>query len=153
MNTKTRIRSTARVLRFLAVCEMLIFSITFLPDSFIASFHVWLGLGHMPDSVFLHYIIRGATLCQGAVGVALWIVASDVVRYRPLVVATAVTLLVAAPSFYFIDTNSGMPFAARAWDCTACFVAGAVLIALCVWPTRTSTQPSAPGDAGVSSAC
>src|SRR5688572_8261448 len=140
MNTTTRVRSTANFLRFLAICEMLIFSITFMPESWVASFHAWLGLGHMPDSVFLRYIIRGATLCQGAVGVALWIMASDVVRYRPLVIATAVTLVVASPGFYLIDAISGMPLAARIWDCTACFLAGAVLLALCLGPSSNVSE-------------
>jgi hypothetical protein len=135
MNTTTRARSTSSVLRFLAICELLIFSITFMPESWLAAFHAWLGLGHLPDSVFLRYITRGATLCQGAIGAALWTIASDVTRYRPLVIVTAIALIVASPSFYVIDAESGMPLAARVWDCTACFLAGAVLLALCLWPS------------------
>jgi hypothetical protein len=141
MNTASRVRSTANCLRFLAICELLIFSITFMPESWLASFHAWLGLGHLPDSVFLRYIIRGATLCQGAIGAALWIMASDVTRYRPLVIATAIALVAASPCFLIIDTVSGMPLAARIWDCTACFLAGTTLLALCLWPSRqTSPQ-------------
>jgi hypothetical protein len=132
MKSMTPIRSTANFIRFLAICEMLIFSITFMPESWIASFHSWIGLGDLPDSIFLRYITRGATLCQGAVGVALWIMASDVARYRPLIITTAAALLVASPGFYFIDTISGMPVTARIWDCTACFLAGAVLLSLCL---------------------
>jgi hypothetical protein len=140
MNTAPRTRSTAKVLRFLAICELLIFSITFMPESWVAAFHAWLGLGHLPDSVFLRYIARGAILCQGAIGAALWIMASDVTRYRPLVIVTAVALIVASPSFYVIDTVSGMPLFARIWDCTACFLAGTILLALCLWPIP-STSP------------
>jgi len=137
MNTASRTRSTANFLRFLAICELLIFSITFMPESWLAAFHAWLGLGHLPDSVFLRYITRGATLCQGAIGAGLWVMASDVTRYRPLVIVTAVALIVASPSFYIIDTASGMPLAARIWDCTACFLAGVTLLGLSFWPTSS----------------
>ena len=143
MNTTRRARSTSKVLRFLAICELLIFSITFMPESWIAAFHASLGLGHLPDSVFLRYITRGATLCQGVIGAALWIIASDVVRYRPLVIVTAIALIIAAPSFYVIDTASGMPLAARIWDCAACFLAGATLLGLCFWQSPSiSAQPT-----------
>jgi len=140
MNTPPHVRSTANFLRFLAICELLIFSITFMPESWLGAFHTWLGLGHLPDSVFLRYITRGATLCQGAIGAALWTMASDVTRYRPLVIVTAIALVSASPSFFVIDTISGMPLAARTWDCTACFLAGATLLALCFWQSP-STSP------------
>ena len=139
MNTTLRIRSIANFLRFLAICELLIFSITFMPESWLASFHAWLGLGHVPSSVFLRYILRGATLCQGAIAATLWIMAPDVARYRPLVIATAVAPIAASPSFYVIDTLSGMPLAARIWDCTACFLAGVTLLMLCLWPSPSTT--------------
>jgi hypothetical protein len=140
MNTTARERSIANFLRFLAICELLLFSITFMPESWLAAFHAWLGLGHLPDSVFLQYITRGATLCQGAIGAALWIMSTDVIRYRPLVIVTAVALLIASPGFYIIDTVSGMPLAAKIWDCTACFLAGATLLALC-FSQSSSTSP------------
>jgi hypothetical protein len=135
MNPAPRIRSTANFLRFLAICELLIFSITFMPESWLAWFHARLGLGHLPDSVFLRYLIHGATLCQGAIGASLWIMASDVTRYRPLVIATAVALIAASPSFFVIDSISGMPCVAKIWDTTACFLAGTTLLALCLWPS------------------
>jgi hypothetical protein len=134
-------RSTANFMRFVAVSQMVAFVVVFVPESWIASAHSWLGLGQMPDAVILRYIIRGAAFSQGAFGVLIWVIASDVVRFRPLVITTAALYLVAASLFYFIDAIAGLPRWWCIWDCACCLVVGAVLLALCCRPS--SNEPVA----------
>lgn len=140
----TLVRSTAYFLRFIAIVQMLTFGIVFVPEAWIASWHAWLGLGQMPDAPFLRYVIRGASYCQGAIGVLLWVIATDVVRYRPFVITTAAIYLVGAPTFYFIDAIAGLP---RWWcimDSASCFLAGGVLFTLCLWSSSNASQTSQP---------
>jgi len=61
------------------------------------SFLGWFGAELMPRSIFMSYVLRGAGLIIGGVGVVIWITATDVVRYRPVVIAITLLHLVAAP--------------------------------------------------------
>ena len=128
----TPVRLTAIFLRIIAIVQMLTFAVVLMPVAWIASWHAWLGLGVMPDDPVLRYVIRGAAFAQGGVGVLVWVIATDVVRYRPLVITTAAISLFAAPAYYFIDATAGMPRFWCIFDFAYCFLAGAVLLALCL---------------------
>ncbi|MEA3210684.1 MAG: hypothetical protein QOE70_3741 [Chthoniobacter sp.] len=138
-------RITAGFLRCVAILQVLTAAVVFMPVAWIAAWHAWIGLGLMPDDPFLRYVIRGAGYTQAAVGVLLWIMAGDVVRYRPLVIATAAIYLAAGPAFYLIETIAGMP---RFWcliDSVSCFSVGVVLMALC---RLSSERKKAKGQGG-----
>ncbi|MEY4485181.1 MAG: hypothetical protein RL693_2633 [Verrucomicrobiota bacterium] len=128
----TLIRSTSNTLRFVAIVQMLTFAVVFMPLSWIEVWHHWLGMGVMPDDPVLRYVIRGASYVQGAVGVLIWVMATDVIRYRPLIVTVAVINLASAPVFYLIDAIAGMPRFWCIFDFAYCFLAGGVLLALCL---------------------
>lgn len=134
------VRSTANFLRLIAVLQILTTGICFIPEDSLSWFYAWAGLGQMPHVPFLLYVIRGAAYCQGAIGVWLWVIASDVVRYRPLVITTAVIYLVAAPVFYVIHVIAGMPRWWAVMDTVSCFLMGGILLALCLWPGPTASQ-------------
>jgi hypothetical protein len=121
---------TANFLRILAVSQLVAVALVFAPDEWIAGLHSRLGLGPMPDAVFLHYVLRGAAWCQGAFGVLFWVMASDVVRYRPLIVTTATIYLAAAPSFLLLDSVVGLPLWWCWWGFSVCFIAGGILLGL-----------------------
>jgi len=138
------IRSTANFLRFVAIVQMLTLGIVFVPEGWLAEWHAWLGLGPMPDAAFLRYVVRGASYCQAAIGLLLWVMATDVVRYRPLVITTGAIYLVGGPAFYFIDAVAGLP---RWWclmDGVSCLLIGGVLLALCLWPSPNASQTTQP---------
>ncbi len=78
----------------------------------------------------LRYALRGGAFVQGAIGVLIWIIAGDVIRYRPLAIATGAIYLASGPAFYAIDTISGMPHFWCLFDGASCFVTGSVLLAL-----------------------
>jgi hypothetical protein len=124
--------ATTNFLRFLAVLQILTGAIVFMPVDWIGQWHSWLGLGPLPDDAVLRYVIRGAAYAQGAIGVLLWVMARDVVQYRPLVITTAWIYLLGAPVFYFIDSIAGMPRYWCIFDTVSCFLSGAILLALCL---------------------
>ena len=128
----TFIRSTTNYLRALAILQVLTGGIAVIPIAWIASWHTWLGLGHLPNDALLRYGIRGGAFVQACIGVLLWIIATDVVRYYPLVIAAGIIYIISGPAFYFIDSNVGMPHFWCIFDAVSCFLVGAVLLTLCL---------------------
>ena len=124
-------RLTSRFLYFLAVLQILTAGIVIVPLAWLDGWHVWLGLGAMPQDAVLRYVLRAAGYVQGGIGVLLWIMATDVVRYRPLIVAVGAIYLIGSPVFYFIETQAQMPFFWIMLDCVSTFVVGAGLLVLC----------------------
>jgi hypothetical protein len=128
----TSSRSTANFLRFVAIVQILTFAVIFMPVAWIASWHAWVGLGVMSDTPVFRYVLRGASYVQGAIGVLLWVMATDIMRYRPLVVTTATIYLVGGPAYYLMDSIAGMPRFWCIFDSVFCLLAGGVLLALCL---------------------
>lgn len=128
----TPVRLTAIFLRIVAIIQMLTFAVVLMPTAWIASWHAWLGLGVLPDDPVLRYVIRGAAFVQGALGVLVWVIGSDVIRYRPLIITIAAICLCAAPAYYFIDATAGMPRFWCIFDFVYCLAAGGVLT-LCLF--------------------
>jgi len=133
MPTPAAIRWTVYFLRFIAVCQLLAFLAVFLPVRFwLAGWYAWLGLGPAPEvSAVLRYVIGATAFFQGAIGVWLWIMISDVPRYRRLLIATAMIYLVAVPVFFLIDALAELPIWWRIYDCVWCFAVGVALFILC----------------------
>jgi len=72
------------------------------------------------------------------VSVVIWIAATDIVRYRPIVIAIIVLHLIAAPVFYVVDSIVGMPLWWRVMDFGCFFIAGGVPLAFWLWPSNAS---------------
>ena len=108
--------------------EILAFGAVVMPRSWMEASHAWLGLGDMPDGTITIFLSRRASYVYGVHGISLWILALDVVRYRPLVRLNGLSFLVAAPVFFVIDVTSGTP---RFWtviDLLGCAFFGAALL-------------------------
>jgi hypothetical protein len=135
-------RLQANYLRSLAIVQMLTFAVVLMPVEWIASWHAWLGVGVMPDDPVLRYVIRGAALAQAAIGVLLWVIATDVVRYRPLVITISAIYLIGAPAYYCIDATAGMPRFWGVFDCAFCFLAGGALLTLCLLSSSITSSRS-----------
>jgi len=56
-----------------------------LPVEWMASTHAWLGLGAFPRTPVVDYLARSVAALYGFHGVMLYLISTDVVRYRPLV--------------------------------------------------------------------
>ena len=72
--------------------------------------HSWLGLGEMPTGPLIMFMIRQASYAYGMHGVSLWLLASDVKRYRTLIIFNAISFLIAGFLFTLIDYYYGMPY-------------------------------------------
>lgn len=122
--------AAAHFLRFLAVLQMLTGGLTFIPKGWLANWHTWMGLGHLPNDAFLRYVVRGGAFVQGAIGILIWIMATDIVRYRPLILAVGWIYLTSGPAFYLIDSIAGMPLFWCLSDAVSCFAVGSIILAL-----------------------
>src|SRR5437899_5608933 len=109
----------------------------------------------MPHAVLMRYFLYGAGHLQIGIGLVIWFIARDVVRYQPVVVATLVVFLIAAPAFYLTDAVAGLPWYWCLVDFACCFLAGGVPLLFCLWPPKRSpnnTGLEPTGTAPVSSA-
>jgi hypothetical protein len=110
--------------------EILSFVSVVMPRAWMEASHAWLGLGEMPDGPVIMFMIRQASYAYGMHGVSLWILASDVVRFRPLIQFNGISFLLAGPVFFLIHYHSGMPWYWTISDSFACAAFGAALLLL-----------------------
>jgi hypothetical protein len=92
--------------------------------------HSWLGLGAMPEGPIIMFMIRQASYAYGMHGVSLWLMATDVRRYQPLIVFNAISFLIAGVVFSLIDYTEGMPFWWTIVDGFGCASFGAAVLIL-----------------------
>jgi hypothetical protein len=111
---------------------MLAFISVVMPRSWMESSHAWLGLGEMPAGAITMFMIRQASYTYGMHGISLWVLASDVKRFRPLVLLNGISFLLAAPVFFLIDYTAGLPLWWTVADTLGCGFIGAALL----WLTR-----------------
>ena len=127
-----RQRLLSALLRVAGACELFAFLAVVMPRSWMEASHAWLGLGALPEGPVLMFMIRQASYTYGMHGISLFLLASDVVRFRPLVRLNGVSFLLAAPVFFLIDTTSGIPPWWTLIDTLGCGSFGAALL----WLTR-----------------
>jgi hypothetical protein len=126
------------LLRIAAVLQFIALPGALLPRQAVEKFSWLMGLGRPPLVPLLVYFAGGGAYVYLALGVLLWLFSKDVVRYRPLVPATAWISLVGGPAFLWIDTQSGLPRWWVAMDSLSCLLFGAALLWSCrAVPRRT----------------
>jgi len=123
-----RQRMSAFLLRLAGSVELLAFLAVVMPRSWMEIAHTWLGLGEMPNGAIIMFMIRQASYTYGMHGVSLWVIASNVERFRLLIILNAISFLIAAPVFFLIDQTSGMPFWWSLGDTFGCGSFGAALL-------------------------
>ena len=119
---------SAFLLRLAGSVELLAFLAVVMPRSWMEIAHTWLGLGEMPNGAIIMFMIRQASYTYGMHGVSLWVIASNVERFRLLIILNAISFLIAAPVFFLIDQTSGMPFWWSLGDTFGCGSFGAALL-------------------------
>ena len=121
-------RAQGWLLRLSGSVELLAFAAVVMPRAWMEASHEWLGMGRMPEGPLVMFMIRQASYVYGVHGVSLWVLASDVRRFRPLVLLNAASFLAASPVFFLIDYTSGMPHWWTASDTLGCGFFGAALL-------------------------
>ena len=101
----------------------------------------WFGMGEIQHSVFLSFILVVAGWLSVTTGAIIWIAATDIVRYRPIVIATIAFHLIAAPVFYWMDTVIGMTLSWCIFDCACWLLSGGLPLAFWLWPSQPSPNP------------
>jgi hypothetical protein len=134
----TRDRFLALFLRAAGSVTALAFVSVVMPRAWMEATHGWLGLGEMPDGAITMFMIRQASFTYGLHGMLLWLLSSDVIRFRPLVLFTGGSYLLAGPVFFLIDLQSGMPWFWTAGDTVSCSFVGAALL----WLNRIGIKHS-----------
>jgi len=132
-------RIQAWLLRLSGAVEMLAFFAVVMPRSWMEVAHAWVGLGQMPDGPIIMFMIRQASYTYGVHGLSLWVIASNVERFRTLVIFNGFAYLLAAPVFFLIDYTSGMPFWWTLGDLLGCGCLGVALLFLTWRNPRTSS--------------
>ncbi len=120
----------AWLLRLAGSFEILAFVAVVMPRSWMEISHSWLGLGVMPEGSVLMFLIRQASYCYGMHGISLWLLASDVKRFRPLIMLNGLSFLLAGPIFFVIDYTAGMPMWWTLGDGGSCGLLGLAILLL-----------------------
>jgi hypothetical protein len=118
------------ILRLSGSVEVLAFLAVVMPRSWMVSSHSWLGLGDMPDGPLIKFMIRQASYVYGMHGVSLWVLASDVQRFQPMIVLNGISFTLAGAVFFAIDYSAGMPFWWTISDTLGCAFFGIALLLL-----------------------
>lgn len=118
------------LLRVVGAVEILAFIAVVMPRSWMEISHEWLGMGVMPDGPLVMFMIRQASYAYGMHGISMFVIASNVVRFRPFVILNGISFLLAAPVFFLIDYTSGIPFWWTINDTLTCAFFGVALLAL-----------------------
>ena len=116
------------LLRLAGSVEILAFFAVVMPRSWMEVSHARLGLGEMPRGPIIMFMTRQASYTYGIHGVSLWVVASDVGRFRTLVLLNGIAYLLAAPVFFLIDFTSAMPWWWTVSDTLGCAFFGSALL-------------------------
>jgi hypothetical protein len=113
MNTADKV--LAILLRVMGAGGLLALIAVFLPLSWMAATHRWLGLGEMPTGPVVEYLARSLSILYALFGALFLVVAADLERYRPLVRFLALACVPLSLVFLGVDLAAGMP-----WWWTAC---------------------------------
>jgi len=116
------------LLRIAGATEILAFIAVIMPRSWMEAGHIWVGLGEMPGGPLLMFMIRQASYVYGMHGVSLWVLATDLERFRPLLLLNGISFVLAAGVFFWIDYSSGMPWFWTLSDTLGCALFGAPLL-------------------------
>ena len=118
------------LLRFVGVGALFALVPVFMPFSWMAATHRWLGLGEMPTGPVVEYLARSVSAFYALFGALCLVVASDLERYRPLVRLLGVAFALMSLVLLGVDLAAGMPWWWTASEGPGGVVFGALLIVL-----------------------
>lgn len=116
------------LLRLTGLTEILAFIAVVMPRSWMEVSHEWLGLGEMPGGPIIMFMIRQASYAYGMHGISLFVLASNITRFRPLIIFNGVSFLLAGFVFFLIDYTYGMPLWWTLVDSLGCGSFGAAVL-------------------------
>jgi hypothetical protein len=118
------------LLRIVGVTALLALVAVFMPCSWMAATHRWLGLGEMPTAPVVDYLARSLSAFYAVAGAQFLVVASDLERYRLLVRFLGVAFALISLVLLGVDLAAGMPWWWSASEGPGGVVFGALLVVL-----------------------
>ncbi len=109
----------------------------FMPTSWMASTHEWLGLGEFPDAPITQYLARSVSAFYAMFGGLAIFVSIDVKRYRPVIVYLAYATMVFGAVLTGIDVMAGLPTYWTLYEGPPTIIIGAVILLLVRRVNRT----------------
>lgn len=97
------------MLRLAGLLLVLAWPFVFVPESWMAASHRALGLGEFPASPLVDYLTRSISMLYGIRGLVYLVLATDVLRYLPVIRLFGWMDLVAAILLIGIDLHAGLP--------------------------------------------
>lgn len=121
------------LLRFFALVQCIALPAVFVPRLALEKLSWLAGFGQPPMLPLTLYLLAGASCVYLGQAALLWMVSTDVVRYRPLVVFLGAAYTAFGPLFWWIDSEAGMPWWWQLMDSGGCLGAGLALLWSCGW--------------------
>jgi hypothetical protein len=103
-------KALAILLQFLGITALFALVAVFMPFSWMAATHRWLGLGEIPTGPIVEYLARSLSGFYALFGAFCLAVATDLERYRPLVRFLGLAIAVMSLVAFGIDFVAGMPW-------------------------------------------
>jgi hypothetical protein len=98
------------LLRTLGLGSLLALVPVFMPFSWMAATHRWLGLGELPAAPVVEYLARSLSAFYALIGGLCLVLASDLDSYRPLVRSLGVAFALVGVVFLWVDLSAGRPW-------------------------------------------
>ena len=130
------------LLRIVGVPALFALVAVFMPVSWMAATHRWLGLGEMPAAPVVEYLARSLSAFYAIMGALCLVLSTDLERYRPLVRFLGAAFAVASGVLTGVDWAAGMPW----WWSASEGPGGVVFGALMFFLARPATRPRKQGE-------
>jgi hypothetical protein len=98
------------VLRVLGVSTLFALVAVFIPLSWMAAVHSWLGLGDMPNAPVVEYLARSVSTFYALLGALCLVISYNLERYRPLAGFLGVAFILIGLVLLGVDLGGGMPW-------------------------------------------
>src|SRR5215831_2229080 len=98
------------LLRFVGVGSLFALVAVFMPVSWMAATHCWLGLGEMPTGPVVEYLARSLSAFYALMGALCLVLTTDLERYRPLVRFLGAVFALMSVVLLGVDLAAGMPW-------------------------------------------
>jgi len=102
-------RSLRFILRYIGTVSMIALVAVFMPDTWMAATHRWLGMGVLPTEPVVGYLARSLSLFYALLGGLLWVCSFDLHRHRPVLCYLGIAFIVFGLTLWGVDFAEGMP--------------------------------------------
>jgi hypothetical protein len=123
-------RALVILLRFVGVSALFALVAVFMPSSWMAATHRWLGLGEMPTGPVVEYLARSLSAFYALMGALCLVLTTNLGRSRPLVRFLGAAFALMSVVLLGVDLAAGMPCWWSASEGPGGVVFGALLFVL-----------------------